>query len=307
MSTARPSSGTSPSGEVQRPAQANGRPLAALRAPKGAIDTHVHVFDPPRFPFAADTRYRPTPAECGRPEDLARLLEAHGFAGALLVNPTSGYGDDNCCMLDALARSGGRWRGIARVPIDASKARLRVLAGRGVAGVRVDLIGDGLAQIDSEAFPRLCATLADLDLVLEVQCEHEQMTALVPRIADGRFRVVVDHCGRPDPARGPRQAGFAALLRLAETDRVAVKLSGAFRFVEGSWPYVRADRYVADLLDAFGPDRCVWGSDWPFLRTAHRIDYAPTLSLLARWVPDARLRRRILVDTPRRWFGFPPC
>ena len=281
--------------------------MATFRVPEGAIDTHVHLFDPQRFPFAADTRYQPTPAECGRAADLQLLLDAHGFAAALLVNPTSGYGYDNGCMLDALARSGGRWRGVARVPIDVPKSRLRALAGKGVAGVRVDLVGDGLAQIDDAAFPRLCAMLADLDLVLEVQCEHDQMAVLAPRVHEGRFRVVVDHCGRPDPARGLRQPGFAALLRLAATGRVAVKLSGAFRFLDGAWPYSRADRFVAALLRDFGPEQCVWASDWPFVRMAHRLDYAPLLALLARWVPDARARRLVLVDSPRRWFGFPLC
>ena len=54
----------------------------------------------------------------------------------------------------------------------------------------------------------------------------------------------------------------------------------------------------------FGADHLVWGSDWPFLRSPWRVDYAPQLAQLVRWFPRAADRRRILVDTPGRWFGF---
>jgi len=61
---------------------------------------------------------------------------------------------------------------------------------------------------------------------------------------------------------------------------------------------------VRALVDAFGPDRCVWGSDWPFLRMPERVDYGPLLTLLAEQVPDADARRRILWDTPVREYGL---
>jgi predicted TIM-barrel fold metal-dependent hydrolase len=278
--------------------------MKPLAIPEGAVDTHVHLVDPERFPFATDAAYRPTPAECGRATDLAAVLDAHGFAGALLVNPTSGYGYDNRCMLEGIERTDGRFRGVARVPVNVTKSRLRALSLRGIVGVRVDLVGDGLAQLDAPEFPRLLTSLTDLDLVLQIQCERDQMTVLAPRLAASRVRVVVDHCGRPDPARGTSQPGFRALLKLADTGRVAVKISGPFRFAGGAWPYPRADRFVAALLASFGPDHCLWASDWPFVRMSHRTDYGPTLACLARWIPDARMRRRVLVDTPCAWFGF---
>jgi predicted TIM-barrel fold metal-dependent hydrolase len=53
-----------------------------------------------------------------------------------------------------------------------------------------------------------------------------------------------------------------------------------------------------------GPERYVWGSDWPFLRAPERMDYGPLLALLERHVPDPADRRRILVDTPRAVLGF---
>ena len=85
-----------------------------------------------------------------------------------------------------------------------------------------------------------------------------------------------------------------------------VKLSGLYKFSqrphphEDAWPFVRA------LVEEFGPDRCVWASDWPFLRAPASIDYGPLLALFADLVPDAGARRRILWDTPLREY-FPEC
>lgn len=76
--------------------------LAPLRVPADAVDCHVHVFDPARFPFAGDASYRPIPSECGTAVDLAATLDAAGIARVVLVNPTSGYCVDNRCMLDGL-------------------------------------------------------------------------------------------------------------------------------------------------------------------------------------------------------------
>ena len=50
--------------------------------------------------------------------------------------------------------------------------------------------------------------------------------------------------------------------------------------------------------------RCVWGSDWRFLRIPERIDCGPVLGRPARWLPDDRDRRPVLWETPARLFGF---
>ena len=71
------------------------------------IDCHVHVLDPARFPYGASTHYRPLGQELGTPAQLAQVMEAYGTRHALLVGPNSGYGTDNSCMLDTLARGGG--------------------------------------------------------------------------------------------------------------------------------------------------------------------------------------------------------
>jgi predicted TIM-barrel fold metal-dependent hydrolase len=278
--------------------------LRSIRSPAGATDTHVHVFDPARFPFAADTPYRPIAAELGSARELASTLDAAGVERVVLVNPTSGYGDDNRCMLDALERLGPRARGIARLPLDVSGRRLDALARRGVVGVRVDFVAKGLAPLGDASFMRLLTRLADRDLLLDVQSEGDQFVPIAKAIADVPVRVVVDHMGRPRPEQGVRAAGFRALLGMADSGRVAVKLSGPMRCSLKSAPYRDLDPFRAALLREFSAKRLVWGSDWPFLRTDRRFDYGPMLAWLAHALPRASDRRAILSTTPARWFGF---
>ena len=277
---------------------------APFRPPPGSVDTHVHVFDPARFPFAKDVSYRPVPGECGSAEDLATLLDCHGIDRVVLVNPTSGYGEDNRCMLASLAFLGPRARGIARVPMTVSGRTLDSLQRANVVGVRLDLVAQGLDAVAGRGFARFLGRLADRNLLLQVQCQGDQFAAVAPHLQRTPLRCVVDHIGRPTPPRGPDQPGFRALLDCAETDRVAVKLSGLDRCSAEAPPHRDLDPFAAALLRAFTPHRLVWGSDWPFLRSPRRADYGPQLALLARLVPRAADRRQILVTTPARLFGF---
>src|SRR5690606_7325267 len=99
------------------------------------IDCHAHVLDPVRFPFAADTMYRPSGQELGSADQFVQVLQAYGVEHALLVQPNSGYGHDNRCMLDALDRYPAIFRGVAIVDVDASTETLRALKARGIVGV----------------------------------------------------------------------------------------------------------------------------------------------------------------------------
>jgi predicted TIM-barrel fold metal-dependent hydrolase len=78
------------------------------------IDCHAHVFDPVNFPYGADIAYKPSGQEIGPAAQLLAVMRAHGARHALLVQPNSGYGSDNRCMLDAIARHPDIFKGIAR-------------------------------------------------------------------------------------------------------------------------------------------------------------------------------------------------
>ncbi|MDD3937105.1 amidohydrolase [Rhodoferax sp.] len=266
------------------------------------IDCHVHIFDPDRFPYAPDTWYRPAAGETGTATQLRHVLDAHGVSHALIVGPNSGYGLDNRCLLDALAQGKGRFKGVAVVRNDASRAELQDLQAAGVVGVAMNV---ALLGVDfyRDTGP-LLQHLRDLGLWAQVQVQADDLVALKPLLQDSGAQLLFDHCGRPDPKAGVGQAGFTALLSLAETGRACVKLSSLVKCSTLPYPYPDAWPYVQALLQAYTPQALVWASDWPFLRAPARIDYGPLLALFAQLVPDAGDRQAIGYDTPRRLFGF---
>jgi predicted TIM-barrel fold metal-dependent hydrolase len=267
------------------------------------VDSHCHVFDTTLFPYTPDAAYKPPPHEAGTAVQLAAVLDAHGLSHAVLVNPTSGYGYDNRCMVAALRASKGRFRGVARVRPDADARLLAELHDAGVIGLRLDLVTDGVGVLYDAAMSRLFAQAREMRWQVHVQCERDQLHDAAAALRAARVPLVFDHCGRPDAERGVTQAGFAALLELGREGHY-VKLSGPFRFFNALSPRADVEPFIAALINAFTAKRCVWGSDWPFLRLATRMDYGPVLANLSRWFPDDRDRRQVLRETPVHLFGL---
>jgi predicted TIM-barrel fold metal-dependent hydrolase len=266
------------------------------------IDCHNHLFDPLHFPYRAETLYRPAGQEIGTLAQFKRVLDAYGVQHALLVGPTSGYRTDNRLLLHALAQGEGRFKGIAVVEDAISLDHLAALKAQGVVGVAFNPAGEGLGVMTT--VEPLLGKLAELNMFAQIQIKQDELVELVPLIERSAPRLLIDHCGRPQQENGLAQPGFAALLRLAESGRVTVKISGMQKFSHIDELVEQTARYVLALLQAFGPKACVWGSDWPFLREQSRIDYGPLLKYAEVFMPDAQLRRQVMWETPRRLFGF---
>lgn len=266
------------------------------------IDCHVHVLDPARFPYAPDAWYHPIGAEAGTAANLAQVMDFHGVQYALLVGPNSGYNRDNRCLLDAIAHSAGRFKGIAVVRNDASRAELQDLQAAGVIGVAMNA---ALLGVDfyRDTGP-LLARLRDLGMWAQMQVQHDQLVDLKPLLLDSGAKLLFDHGGRPNPKTGLGQAGFTALLALADSGRAVVKLSSLSKCSDLPYPYPDAWPFVQALVEAYTPQNLVWASDWPFLRAPARIDYGPLLSLFDQLLPDPAARQAVMWDTPRRLFGF---
>jgi predicted TIM-barrel fold metal-dependent hydrolase len=205
-------------------------------------------------------------------------------------------------MLDAIAKGEGRFKGVAIIDLEADVATLKEFQAQGIVGAAINPTfhdNDYYKHADG-----LMKRLADLDMFLNLQVENDQFLMYEPWIERIPVKVLIDHAGRPTPPAGLSQPAFAAMLRLAKTGRVNVKISGYLKFAklpypfEDCWPFVRA------VVEAFTLDHCMWASDWPYLRAPQRQDYGPLVQLAGQLFPNANERRKLFWDTPNRLFKF---
>jgi predicted TIM-barrel fold metal-dependent hydrolase len=273
-------------------------PQPAVDPPVTAVDSHAHVFRRD-LPFAQGRRHSP---DYDAPlADYLALLDTHGVSHAVLVQP-SFLGTDNSFLLAALDACPQRLRGVAVVGPTTDDAALQRLGAHGIRGIRLNLLGADVPDLRHGAWAELLARVHALDWHVEVHVELAALPSVGAAVLDSGGRLVVDHFGRPD-APGTSGAGWPWLLEAAASGRAWVKLSAAYR----NWPaaaHAQARAAAGWLIDAFGPERLVWGSDWPHTQHRELATFSSTFSALAAWVPDAAARRTILVDTPCRLFRF---
>jgi predicted TIM-barrel fold metal-dependent hydrolase len=268
------------------------------------VDCHAHVYDTAHHPFHGTRGFDTAPNEVGTADQFYCVLKAHGFTHGLLVNPLGGYGTNNTCLLEVLERFGGTYRGVALIADGTPEAEFDRMARAGVIGLRFNLNFPSSPTLYSEGAQRSLAIARELGWFAQVHYEGQTLINALPVLRKCGLPIVIDHCGRPDPALGIEQSGFRELLALGREGQAIIKLSGAFRYPGSRFPYTESDPYVAALIEAFTLDRCVWGSDWPYLRAKERVDHATLLAAFERWVPDPDDRLKVLSHNPMRLFGF---
>lgn len=266
------------------------------------IDCHIHAIDPLRFPYGADTPYRPSGQEIAPAVQLIRVFDVFSVRHALVVATNTGYGSDSAILLDTLSQGGGRFKGVAVVENDVGIGELERLKAAGVIGVAFNVPFHGADYYRNTAL--LLEMLTSLGLFLQIQVENDQLLDLLPLIDKSPVRLVFDHCGRPSVSQGLKGKAFQALLALGREREAHVKLSGYYKFSQQPYPYEDTLPFIAALVDAFTLDRCVWGSDYPFLRASERLDYGPLLAVLTKLFPDPGDQHRLLWRTPAKLLGF---
>jgi 2-pyrone-4,6-dicarboxylate lactonase len=274
-----------------------------VAVPAGAWDCHAHVFGPGgRYPFIPHGLYAPADA---LPHEFRHMLDVLGLERGVLVQPSI-YGTDNRAMLDALALDPERLRGIAVLPFDAGADEVERLHAQGVRGVRcniVDLKFDkGVLPLDG--LRALAERIARFGWHVEFLMHVNDFPDLDRQLADFPVDVVFGHLGYVPVAEGLETKGFAALLRLMRQGKAWVKLTAPYRLTLSAMAYPDVAPFARALVDA-APERLLWGSDWPhvYIRSAMPND-GELFDVFATWVPDAAMRKRILVDNPARVYDF---
>jgi len=269
---------------------------------KNSCDCHAHVCGPEsRYPYVASRLYTPHDA---LPSDYRRMLDSLGVERGVLVQPSI-YGTDNRALLDALAQDPVRLRGVAVVPWNITSKELENLHAAGVRGVRQNIVDlkEGKGVLPLEELRKLGRKIKPFGWHVEFLMHVDEFPDLDRQLAGFPVDVVFGHLGYVSTRKTTEEPGFKALLRLMRDGEAWVKMTAPYR-LQSEMPYSDTDRF-ANALVAAAPERLLWGTDWPhvFIKTAVPED-AKLLALFERWVPEERLRRRILADNPAGLYSF---
>jgi L-fuconolactonase len=266
------------------------------------VDAHVHLWDPSRLRYSWLDG-----TELDRLIDASTLRATSGTVTDFVVVQADCAESQGLAEVEWLVEQSDQLPGlrgiVAFAPLERGAdvrdylAALR--ANPSVVGVR-RLIQDerpGFAVADR--FLDGVAALADFELTFDVcvrSSQLDEVIELVRRTPDVQF--VLDHVGKPrigaDPSRWRLQ-----IAELAARHNIVCKLSGLMTEIVSEPTGVEAvEPYLAHALAEFGPERCVFGSDWPVMTLA--ASYSDWLDLVVSLVPGEDDRRAVLAGTAER-------
>lgn len=272
-----------------------------LALPPLACDTHCHVFGPDaKYPYVADRPYTPPDAPLAK---LQWMQARMGIARAVLVNATP-HGCDNLVVTDAIAASGGRYKGIANVDASFSEAEIGRLAAAGIVGCRFTFLARLGGRPDMSRFDTVVRRIAPHGWHVDLYLPAKDLDGFAPVLDRLPVPYVIDHIGVVEARLGVDQPAFRALCdRYARDPKCWIKLTGAERVSSAGAPYHDVVPLAQRLIE-IDPDRLLWGTDWPHPNVPAMPDDGDLVDLVALYAPDAAVRQKLLVDNPARLFGF---
>lgn len=231
------------------------------------IDAQVHAYE-------RDHAGRPWfDVLAGPPEvtgdDMVAAMDAVGVDGAILVSPWTMSRYDESYALEVRAAHPGRFGLVKPVdPTDPAVAETIAewAAMQGTVGIRIMLRQGASGDPDDPGINRVLAAAARHALPVNFSCKGrlgqvEKLAAKNPGT-----RLVVDHLGLEQPRVPPAPTEpfgeLPKLLKLAQYENVAVKISGACTLSHEPFPYGDLWDPLGRVFDAFGFGRCMWGTDW---------------------------------------------
>jgi L-fuconolactonase len=240
------------------------------------IDAQVHAYehDRPGRPWMGTL----TGPKAVNGDAMVGAMDAVGVDGALLVSPFSMYRYDASYAIEVHKAHPGRFGLIKPVdPTDPAVAETVAdwKATPGTVGVRIMMRDPMSTDPADPGIERVLAAAAKHGFPVNILAwgRMEQAAQLAAR--NPNTQIVIDHLGLQQPHHPPAPADcWAALpkvLALAAQPNIAIKITGACTLSHQPFPYPDIWDHLARIFDAFGFDRCLWGTDWT--RAAEVLTY----------------------------------
>ena len=271
-------------------------------------DTHAHIYSPDetRYPMI-DNPLRP-PAGTGTIEHLRQEMAANQVERVVAIHTSTAYRWDNRFISDS-ARENAPWMvGVCTLnPGDPASPDLlrRYVAECNVRGMR-SVPGGDPPRLDHPGVDALWSAAEELGIVINALIRVEladQLETMLQRHPS--LNVVLDHCMYPKAADGLQGETLQRCLALAQYPNLHAKLTWLVESSDEAYPFADTYPLLRAVIDAYGPERCVWGSDFPTELWTPKATYTQAIECFRDrlGLSDAE-REAILSTTPGRlWYG----
>jgi len=258
------------------------------------VDSHAHVYTTD-MPLSATAWHTP-PADATIEQYIA-TLDRHGVQYAVLA-AASLFDDYNEYSIEAARRHRHRLRTTAIVKPTIDPYVMRLMKDDGVVGVRFQWrnVRD-LPDITTPEYRKFFRRVRDLDWHVHINQTADKLAAPMATLQAAGVKLVIDHFGHPQKG-GVNCPGFQAVMRAMDAGRTWVKLSAGYRLESAQV----AQDCARALLAHAGPERLLWGSDWPFAAFEDTMRYEYAVASFKDWVPDPAARRVISGETALRLY-----
>jgi L-fuconolactonase len=245
------------------------------------LDCHVHLWDPRRlsYPWLEEA------PELNRPfaaEEFALVRPGPVEVIFMEAGRDEGQAADEIEWVRSQAEQHSWIRGaIAHVPLErpaeARETIRRYAADPFVVGVRRNIQDEEPGFTENAYLREGIRLLGEADLPFDACVRYHQLPELACLAAAcAQTTIVLDHLGKPKA--DARDAWSQGLREVAKQPNVVCKLSGLTTELDRDTPPAFALSLLHEVLDVFGPERCLFGSDWPVMRLA--TDYRTWLDLV---------------------------
>ena len=277
------------------------------------IDSQVHAYEAntPKRPWKNVPNWPPSATG----DEQVAAMDKLGIDGAIFISAFSMYGYDASYAVEVQKKHPGRFAIVKPVNPD-DPAVADVIADwkktPGTVGIRVIKTGEPGRDPSDKNIDRVLREAVRHDFPVNILCwgNLDAGRAVIDRNPDARF--ILDHLGilqpRTPPAPPNAWADLPKVLDLAKRKNVVIKVSGACTLSHKPYPYTDIWDPLARVFDAWGFERCLWGTDWtrafavvnfeqavkPFLETKRLSDSERAMLMggacakAYRWEPKKR-------------------
>jgi L-fuconolactonase len=280
------------------------------------IDSHQHFWHLDRGDYGWLTPQLAPIYRDFSPDDLAPVLARHDIARTILVQAAPTVAETEF-MLEIASRTpwvAGVVGWVEFTAEDAPETIARLAVDGTLVGLR-PMVHD-IADVDWLARADLAPAIRAMiehDLVFDALVKPPHLPTLrrfIERFPE--LRIVIDHGAKPEIARGVEQPWLDEMRAIAAGGNITCKLSGLVTEASRDWRPDDVLPYCERLIELFGPDRLLWGSDWPVVDLAGGYDVWRMLTAEALHVLEPAARAAVLGGNAARVYlgrgrGRPQC